>query len=304
MNRKRIKFPGAIYHVMNRGILGMPIFEDDIMKKYFIKMLKRYIKVYNISLFAYVIMPNHYHLLLRDNDENISEFMKALNSMYASMYRKHYGGKGYVFQNRYKAVIVKSGIQFINTFLYIMANPMRAGLIEEGKLYPWTSIRSYFSKTPSTFIETNMIEEIFITKQGMRESLKSAYDIKANEIETRWGNIMGNRAYIQEIYNKANHRKSGKIKPDRRITKSSISEVISDNKELRYKLKKLPVKNSSEWIELRKEVLVYLRSRGVKYNDIARLELFSGYNVKYLSSLHSKIMKNLHKTWKNVHRPS
>jgi len=97
MRRARVTYLGAYHHIMNRGIRGIDIFSDMKLRDDFIKLLGGKLK---IKLLAYCLMNNHYHLILQNSSDKLSEFMKELNGHYGIIYSKKVGNKGYVFQGR------------------------------------------------------------------------------------------------------------------------------------------------------------------------------------------------------------
>jgi REP element-mobilizing transposase RayT len=144
MRRARITYPGAFHHVMNRGIEGKDIFSDDTDKDIFLRILKEKSKKLRIRLLVYCIMNNHYHLVLQNSSGMLSDFMRELNGEYGMVYRKRKGGRGYVFQSRYKSTIIQEGAYLKMVIIYVSLNPVRAGKVLNPYEYEWSSIREYF----------------------------------------------------------------------------------------------------------------------------------------------------------------
>lgn len=105
MARKaRIHIPGIFQHVMARGIEGRDLFSDDEDRNVFLHLLEITLKRFEYSCFAWALMNNHYHLLLRISDKPIGTMMRQLNSLYARYYGRRHDRKGYLFQDRFKSI--------------------------------------------------------------------------------------------------------------------------------------------------------------------------------------------------------
>jgi len=142
MARKaRLIVPGAVHHIMARGIEGRKIFCDDEDRAMFLSLLADGIKRYRYTCYAWVLMDNHYHLLVRVNEEPLSALMRRLNSRYARWYRKKYNGRGYLFQDRYKSIVTQDQGYIEELVRYIHLNPIRGrvcGNMRELDVYPWS----------------------------------------------------------------------------------------------------------------------------------------------------------------------
>lgn len=145
---------GGVYHVYNRGVNKDSIFWHTDDYKFFIFLLQRYltsnkfkdlsIKDYSecIQLYAMCLMPNHFHLLLEQKEaDSMTKFMHSLLVSYTSKINKVYHRAGHIFQGRYKARLMESDADFINTACYIHKNPNE--LDENIFTYPYSSLFSY-----------------------------------------------------------------------------------------------------------------------------------------------------------------
>ena len=149
----RIQYPGAVYHVMARGSHGEPVFADDTDRKLFLETLGEACAKTGWRIHAYVLMGNHYHLLVETPEPNLVAGMKWLQGTYTQRYNSRHDLFGHLFQGRYKAVIV-DGRREANYFpvvsTYIHLNPARAGLIRIGqerlKRYRWSSYPWYLNR--------------------------------------------------------------------------------------------------------------------------------------------------------------
>jgi putative transposase len=148
----RIEYPGAAYHVMARGNQVQPIFKDDQDRKRFLETLQESHEKTGWLLHAYVLMRNHYHLLVETPEGNLVAGMKWLQGAYTQRYNARHEVFGHLFQGRYKALILDGKdanyLQVVSTYIHL--NPARAGLIRVGRealeSYPWSSYPMYLSR--------------------------------------------------------------------------------------------------------------------------------------------------------------
>lgn len=121
----RIQYPGAYYHVTCRGNEKKVIFTDAQDQKAFLEKLSLSLEIYNVSLLAYVCMPNHFHLLATTPDGNLSEFMRHFNISYTSVFNHRHSRVGHLYQGRYKAFLIDSDNYLLKVSRYIHLNPIR-----------------------------------------------------------------------------------------------------------------------------------------------------------------------------------
>ena len=113
-----------------------------------------------IRIFAYCVMDNHYHLVLENSSGRMSDFLKLLNGQYGMYYRKMYGGKGYVFQSRFKSTIIENDGYLIQSIEYLLQNPVRAGIVPHAGNYIWSSFGYYFSNQKTKIWEFKNIHGV------------------------------------------------------------------------------------------------------------------------------------------------
>jgi REP element-mobilizing transposase RayT len=150
MPRKpRIEYAGAVYHVMNRGDQGDAIFKDKLDYENFLVVLGECCKRSGWNVHAYVLMPNHFHLLIETPQPTLVQGMKWFMGAYTQKFNRRHGLRGHAFQGRYKAVLIESerGGYFETVSTYIHLNPARARLLSGDKpdlsQYAWSSYRFY-----------------------------------------------------------------------------------------------------------------------------------------------------------------
>jgi len=139
LREKRIEFEGAIYHVMQRGNNKEKIFQSDADKKFFTAELANSKKKYGFKLFGFVLLDNHYHLLLQTGTIPLSKIMQRQNSLYSRYYNRVHERIDHLFGLRYKSIIVENEKYLFTVLRYLHWNPVRAGMANDVSDYKWSS---------------------------------------------------------------------------------------------------------------------------------------------------------------------
>ena len=136
----RIDFPGALHHVINRGIERKFIFEKDEDKKEMLRRFRCVLEESDAECYAWSIMGNHFHILLQTGQTLLSEIMRKLLTGYDVYYNRKNNRVGYLFQNRYKSIICNKDEYFLPLIRYIHLNPVKAHVIkyEELEKFIWS----------------------------------------------------------------------------------------------------------------------------------------------------------------------
>ncbi|MBM4331877.1 MAG: transposase [Deltaproteobacteria bacterium] len=137
----RLDTPGALHHIMVRGINRSQIFDDDEDRSRFLTRLGENILKTHSSLYAWALMETHVHLLVRSGPQGISALMRKLLTWYAQYYNRRHRRTGHLFENRYKSILCEEENYLLALVRYIHLNPVRAKLVKtmgELDLYPWT----------------------------------------------------------------------------------------------------------------------------------------------------------------------
>jgi putative transposase len=136
----RIDIPGLLQHVIVRGIEKRPIFVDEQDRSNFLKRLSALLSETGTDCFAWALMDNHVHLLLRPRKTTLGQFMRRLLTGYAVVFNLRHQRSGHLFQNRYKSIVCDQDAYLLELIRYIHLNPVRAGTVnslEELDDYPW-----------------------------------------------------------------------------------------------------------------------------------------------------------------------
>ena len=139
----REKSPNSIYHICVRGNNKQAIFLDDEDREEYLKRVRHYKERYKMQLYAYCLMTNHVHLLVYDNNQDISRFMQGLSLSYVQYFNRKYGRTGHLFQDRLTSVRMKNDMQLVYVSKYIHLNPVRANIVRKARVYKWSSYSAY-----------------------------------------------------------------------------------------------------------------------------------------------------------------
>ncbi len=155
----RMKSLSGVYHVIIRGINHGYIFEEEADYNCFLNILERYSKENVCDIYAYALMGNHVHLLLKDNNSNISKMLKQLGVSYVLYFNRKYERTGHLFQDRFKSEAVERDSYLLTVLRYIHQNPLKAGLVKKMESYCWSSYPCYL--TGSGIVNTGFALSMF-----------------------------------------------------------------------------------------------------------------------------------------------
>ena len=139
----RIEYSGAFYHVMARGNRREDIFLDDDDRRFFLKVLSESCGQTGWRVHAWVLMGNHYHLVLHTRQANLSRLMRHVNGVYTQDFNRRHGVVGHLFQGRFKAILVDRDSYLLALCRYVERNPVAAKLVAAAEDWRWSSCRAH-----------------------------------------------------------------------------------------------------------------------------------------------------------------
>jgi putative transposase len=151
----RLDAPWLLQHVIARGIERRKIFKDDHDRENFLTRLALILDETQTQCYAWALIPNHFHLLLRTGLTPLSKVMRRLMTGYAATFNKRHKRSGHLFQNRYKSVVCEEDLYLLELIRYIYLNPLRAGLVKDLKeldKYPWTGHGAILGKRKNPLV--------------------------------------------------------------------------------------------------------------------------------------------------------
>lgn len=162
--KSRIDAPGALHHIIARGIERSKIFRDNTDRNNFLDRLGGIIKETNTSCFGWALIPNHFHLALKTGDVPIATVMRRLLTGYAISHNRRRRRSGHLFQNRYKSILCQEDTYLLELVRYIHLNPIRARLVKDVKAldkYPFTGHSVIMGKVNNDWQDIEWVLRLF-----------------------------------------------------------------------------------------------------------------------------------------------
>lgn len=197
--RKLILATGETYHILNRSVANIPIFQKQRECKVFIELLNYYrwqdarnkFSVFKndpqrlklakkgtlVTILNYCLMPNHFHLTLRQETENgIKAFIQKVSNSFSHFYNKKFNNTGPLFQSSFKAILIENEVQLLHLSRYIHLNPVSAGIVENPEDYIFSSYRYYIGVEKRDFVDSKPILSQFSSLEKYKKFVLSRRD--------------------------------------------------------------------------------------------------------------------------------
>lgn len=205
----RIQAAGLAYHVMSRGNNRMPIFVDSLDYTRFLDMYQRDIGRYALDSWLVCVMPNHYHLVFRTREPNLSDTMEHLNGQYARWWNRRHQHVGHVFQARFKAQIIESGQYLLRLVRYVLLNPVRAKLVKEPSEWRWSSYKYLATEMAGDLVDTASLRlaidpnEHPSTRIDLLDFVAGRLDLEMGRLVRSDARIIGSEAFKSQFARRA-----------------------------------------------------------------------------------------------------
>jgi REP-associated tyrosine transposase len=269
----RLDAPGALHHVMGRGIEGRPIFPGENDCQDFIFRLADLVGTGAVSIYAWALLPNHFHLLCKTRNETLAWSMRRLLTGYAVNFNKRYKRQGHLFQNRYKSIICQEDAYLLELVRYIHLNPLRAEVVQsinDLNFFPYSGHSAVLGKIKRPWQDTNYVLDFFGKGYSSQKNYLKFVEMgleQGNRHELVGGGPVRSLGGWSEVLSL---RRRGETKVgDQRILGDShfVQEVVSESNALTQKALRF---------KGRKFELSELVSRVILRHDISLEELQSG----------------------------
>jgi REP element-mobilizing transposase RayT len=156
----RLDAPDTLHHVMVRGIERTALFRDDVDRDAFMTRVAALADAGALTVFAWALLPNHAHLLVRTGSRPLPRSMRALLTGYAGAFNRRHKRVGHLFQNRYKSIVVEAESYLLELVRYLHLNPLRAKVVPDLRRlgrYPWTGHSALLGTVPRPWQDTRTI---------------------------------------------------------------------------------------------------------------------------------------------------
>lgn len=175
--------PGLLYHAFSRGNNKQTIFLNNQDYQRFKQNLERFRKQFNFKLYAYCLLPNHFHLLIEIADISLSKIIQVMLTAYTMYFNKKYDHVGHVFQGRFKSIVVDKDEYLLQACRYIHLNPVKANLVSNPKDYPWSSYQDIMNNNP-ILVETDHLLSLFTSDTTRQIELFEQFTLSVESTPT------------------------------------------------------------------------------------------------------------------------
>ena len=164
--------PGMYYHIYNRGARQLTIFREPTNYLFTLSKIQKYCQAYHISMIAYCLMPNHYHLLVRQNgDKSAGNLPQSVFNSYSKAYNKMYNQSGTLFEGRFRAKLVQSSSHLLHLCRYIHGNPVKDGLVSDPAKWPYSNYLEWLGERNGILVDREFIKRQFDHPQEYKKFL-------------------------------------------------------------------------------------------------------------------------------------
>jgi len=211
--RPRIDLAG-FHHVINRGIERSNVYKSDEDKEKFLEIVCKACEIYKVNVHDYCLMDNHYHLLIQTTSENLSLYMRQINSNYAKYFNKKYKRSGYLWQGRYSSKYIIDEAYLYDLFKYIEHNPVEAKMSKKVGEYPFTLLATIMNPKQEVIqcakdsklkneIEYEGIQEHLEMTLSDKERKEIEKELNKKPIKTEHGKRDEKAKTLQEHFNQS-----------------------------------------------------------------------------------------------------
>jgi REP element-mobilizing transposase RayT len=163
--------PGNFYHIYNRAVKDNLLFRKEDNYRFFLSKVEMYLQT-SAEILAYCLMPNHYHLLIKLMDSNLSRSMQQLALSYVVSFNRVYNRSGHLFQGRYQIKLVDDFRYLLHLSRYIHLNPLTGKLVKNALDWKFSSIHDYVKDVPESFVKPGLILDILDENRGSSKKMK------------------------------------------------------------------------------------------------------------------------------------
>lgn len=291
MPRKpRLDIHGTLHHIIVRGIERRPIFKDDQDRRRLIERLEKLVDETGTKIYAWALIPNHFHLLVRSGPTGLSTFMRRLLTGYATSFNKRHDRSGHLFQNRYKSIICDEDPYFLELVRYIHLNPLRSHVVESSDdlgSYAWSGHRALIGKARIPWQDCNAVLLHFSKTEKRAQRLYGSFveqgALQGRRPELTGGGLIRSVGGIQAALS---HKKEGDhvLTDERVLGQGEFVKVLLEQME-----KKRPHLSLSERIEKMEQII----SKRCDTEGITAEALVSGSRAGILPKIRAGLARQL-----------
>jgi putative transposase len=298
----RVEYAGALYHITSRGNERRKIFLEDGDRKKFLEILGDYNDRYGILIHGYVLMDNHYHVILETPRGNLLKVMHGINGRYTGYFNRKYGRVGHLFQGRYRGIVIDKDSYLIPLSRYVHLNPVRAGVVERPEHYRWSSYRGYIGRgRECEWLECSWVLSQFGrdrngARRKYKEYVEQALKEKVeNPLERLHGQvILGGEEFVNRVKGIFKGKALNQEIPERRRLEQhpALDDVLRWISRA-FKIDEDSIRSKGSRANAARKVAIYFAKRytGLGNEQIARF--FGGIHYSAVSKAYSKLREEM-----------
>ncbi|MEA3329039.1 MAG: transposase [Candidatus Omnitrophota bacterium] len=257
----RLQTEDCFYHITSRGDNKKKIYVSEYDYKKFLEYILNAKARFKFYIYAYVLMPNHYHFLIKTLHANLSKLMHYINGSYTTYYNVKRKKSGHLFQGRYKSIVVDTDSYFSILSRYIHLNPVLAKLVKFPEEYKWSSCNAYIKKEKDEIIDKGEINRVLgMSARQYRQFMMEGLGKKENPFKDLYGGfILGGTKFIQDKLNELREQVEGGEFSHQKDLKRYISiKSIDDLMEREYGKRIKEMRAKRTWTMRKKRIAIYL----------------------------------------------
>jgi len=298
----RVEYPGALYHITSRGNERKKIYLDESDRVKFLEILREYHDRYGILIHSYVLMDNHYHLILETPAGNLLKVMHGINGGYTGYFNRKYKRAGHLFQGRYKGIIVDKENYLVQLSRYVHLNPVRAAIVGRPEQYRWSSYPGYIGKGKEyQWVEYSWILSKFgsNTKRAREKYREYVEEGLREEIETPLKNLHGQIILgIDEFIERIKRMLKGKdlsheIIERKRLMAQTLPDEVIKKVAKAFGTKEEIVKERGHKDNIARKAAIYFIKRYSMLSNEAIGKLFGGIHFSAISKASDRLRKEI-----------
>jgi len=298
----RIEYAGALYHVTSRGNERRKIFRDDTDRERFLDILCDYHKRYGILIHSYVLMGNHYHLVLETPQGNLLKVMHGLNGGYTGYFNRRHNRSGHLFQGRYKGILVDKDAYLLQLSRYVHLNPVKARVIDRPEGYRWSSYPAYIGEAnEEAWVEYSWVLSRFDMDKDRargkyREFVEAGLKTKLEDpFEDLYGQVvLGGEEFIDKVKGLLKGKRMGtEIAQRRRLGESPQPATVIKAVAKAFKVTEERITAKGKRDGTARKVALYLVQRysGLSNDEIG--ELFGAIHYSAVSKAAARLREEM-----------
>ena len=276
----RLQSEDCFYHITSRGDDRKRIFLSERDYHKFIEYISYAKAKYKFHVYAYCLMPNHYHLLLETTQANISKIMHYLNGSYTMYYNIKRKRSGHLFQGRFKSIVVDKDSYFQELSRYIHLNPVKAKIAKQPEDYRWSSYMGYFDKQDQVLDYDRIKQYLGMDKNQYRQFVLSGIDKSVDPFKNTYaGFLLGSAQFIKEkLQSLRDQVESKEIAYRDNISEGIDIELITQEVGSRYHQEARELYAAKKKPVFARKVAIYLAKQ---FTCLSNVEIGTRFGITY-----------------------